>query len=308
MDFFNKTDWTEGDIHFLIENEVEESIHIEFKGAGALYNNEHKKVEIAQDVSAFANSDGGFIFYGIDEKQHKADSIDFIDGNVFTKEWLELVISSQISKRVEVIIFPVRFGGDIAKSVYVIKIPLSYSAPHQVNKNKLFYKRYNFQAVPMAEYEIRQCYERKENVKLVIGDIVIKNISENILNHDYSMSLEFNINIKNVSNVMTSKFKMSCTFDHIYNYSISCNNLNFVLTKFEKFTVLTKINTHKIDLFQEEEIHYFDFQLTINKQDVFEENHKFKLQLYTPNEIVTELIDFTSFIKSQIEKGNQKFT
>ena len=34
-----------------------------------------KKAEIAKDVSAFANSDGGIILYGIEEQEHKAHAL-----------------------------------------------------------------------------------------------------------------------------------------------------------------------------------------------------------------------------------------
>lgn len=36
------------------------------------------------------------IVYGIQEKDHKASHLTFIDGTEFTKEWLELVINNGI--------------------------------------------------------------------------------------------------------------------------------------------------------------------------------------------------------------------
>ncbi|MCD9015178.1 AlbA family DNA-binding domain-containing protein [Parachryseolinea silvisoli] len=59
--FFDKTDFSFDDIRSLINNEVEESIHLDFKDAAALDKSDRKKDEISKDISAFANSDGGII-------------------------------------------------------------------------------------------------------------------------------------------------------------------------------------------------------------------------------------------------------
>jgi len=91
-------------------------------------------LEIVKDVSSFANSAGGMIIYGIKELNHVADSFTFIDGNIYTKEWIEQVIQSGIQRKIEGLkIFPVRFDDNIEKSIYVIKIPESFSAPHILN-------------------------------------------------------------------------------------------------------------------------------------------------------------------------------
>ena len=87
--FYDKDDYTTEDILSLITNEVEESIYLDFKECRALDKSDSVKRDISKDVSSFANSDGGMIIYGIKEENHKASSLSFIDGNVYTKEWLE---------------------------------------------------------------------------------------------------------------------------------------------------------------------------------------------------------------------------
>ena len=87
-DFFDKEDYSEEDIHNLIESKIEESIHLDFKASGALGTSSSQKKEIAKDVSSFANSDGGIIIYGIKEQNHVADSISFVDGTQYTKEMI----------------------------------------------------------------------------------------------------------------------------------------------------------------------------------------------------------------------------
>jgi hypothetical protein len=172
-DFFAKQQYTEQDILLLIENHVEESVYLDFKAAGSLVATEDKKKEIAKDVSAFANSDGGIIVYGITEANHQAGSLSYIDGNAITKEWLEQVIQSRVSPRLNMpLVYPVRFDNDISQSVYVVKIPRSVHAPH-MTADKKFYKRYNFQSVQMEEFEIRDLYNRKDRTDLIIDELLI---------------------------------------------------------------------------------------------------------------------------------------
>ncbi|MBK7851485.1 MAG: ATP-binding protein [Bacteroidetes bacterium] len=144
-------------IHNYISGEYEESIYLEFKNGSALRKNDSGKQEIAKDVSAFANSEGGVLIYGIEESNHIASKISPFDGNEFTKEWLEQVINNNIKRRIEgVIIDPIRIN-DVSKSIYVVRIPKSPLRPHQTTAYR-YYKRYNFSVIDMEEHEIRESY------------------------------------------------------------------------------------------------------------------------------------------------------
>jgi predicted HTH transcriptional regulator len=170
-DFFEKEEYTERDILSLIEGKVEELISLEFKSGDSLGFEPGKKKELSKDVSSFANSAGGLIIYGINENNHVAESISFIDGNTITKEWVEQVIHSNIQRKIDgILIIPVRFENDVSKTVYVIKIPVSNQAPHMASDNR-YYKRYNFQSVPMEEYEVRNLYNRLQKTDLSIVGI-----------------------------------------------------------------------------------------------------------------------------------------
>ena len=101
------------DLDSLIENEVEESIQIEYKSSGALENTPGKKKEISKDVSAMANSAGGIIIYGIKEyddedKKHLPEQISPVLRTQYSKEWLEQVINSNIQPTISgIIITPI---------------------------------------------------------------------------------------------------------------------------------------------------------------------------------------------------------
>ena len=75
------TNFIEAELLALIANQVEENIHLDYKGGDSLQKTDGKKKELSKDVSAFANSDGGTIIYGIKEfddvaRRHLPEKID----------------------------------------------------------------------------------------------------------------------------------------------------------------------------------------------------------------------------------------
>lgn len=123
MDLFSLKEFTIETIKSLIENEVEENVHLDYKDGKALQTNDKGKNEITKDVSSFANSDGVIIVYGVTEKNHIPTVISTCDGNAFTKERLDQIISNIQPHIKGVKIYPIRVEGDISRSIYVVKIP-----------------------------------------------------------------------------------------------------------------------------------------------------------------------------------------
>lgn len=96
--------WTEQDLINLIDFKQEESLELDFKRANSLdLTTEKRKDDISKDVSAFANSAGGTIVYGIAEsgdKAHYAETLSPIDPAKCSKETLEQIINSRIHPRI----------------------------------------------------------------------------------------------------------------------------------------------------------------------------------------------------------------
>lgn len=168
-------EWEEEGLLELIKAGTQESIDLEYKRCDALGTSDGKKREISKDVSAFANSAGGTIVYGMIEDGHVPTGIDEgYDPQDISKEWLEQVINSTIHRRIEgirikQIDLPATSPGKVA---YVVHVPQSVRAPHQA-ADKRFYKRFNFQSIPMEEYEIRDISHRSEapdlRVEMLLG-------------------------------------------------------------------------------------------------------------------------------------------
>jgi hypothetical protein len=157
--------WNRDKIQAMLKNQVEENIHLDYKAADALVLSESKKNDISKDVSAFANSDGGVIIYGVreytGEKEHLPEKLDPVNRQNVSKETLEQIINQRISPRIHgLIIHPVG-ASDINPDdvIYVVEIPKGNTA-HQAS-DKRYYRRFNFQSIPMDDWEIKDIINRQ---------------------------------------------------------------------------------------------------------------------------------------------------
>jgi hypothetical protein len=167
--------WTESRLQNFIRSEIEESLTLEYKSAEALDRHETRKKEITKDVSAFANSAGGILIYGIREfdqenKRHLPERITPIDRREYPREWVEQIIQA-IRPRIDgIVIHSVSLSSGEMHAAYVIEIPQSNTA-HQASDHR-YYKRFNFQAVPMEDYEIRDVIFREQTPNIALKFLI----------------------------------------------------------------------------------------------------------------------------------------
>lgn len=155
----------EGDIRALIEKEVGESRILDYK-RDMYSNSDTDKRDLACDISAFANSAGGFLIIGIecDEESNKPVEVMGIDNN-----GVEARIESVCLDRIDE---PLSHGRDyrlkivpLANSVrvvLVIQIFESLRAPHVVSfqKQRYFYVRHGKQNRPADINDLRAIFEK----------------------------------------------------------------------------------------------------------------------------------------------------
>ena len=172
-----------------VSTKTPESIFIDYKKE-LKFNDQKEKIDLAKDVSSFANTKGGCLLYGIDEDRHNKDSapipkedygIEPIKGELID---VENILSSIISPPLpELRIRQISVENKVDKYVYLIWHPKSWMAPHMVSgfKNNRYYKRGNFKSEPMEEHEIDLLYQARSLSNIKLKDF-IKNIDYG-LNH-----------------------------------------------------------------------------------------------------------------------------
>jgi predicted HTH transcriptional regulator len=161
---------TKLDLDRLIEEDIQESLTLDYKDAQALEKTDRKRNELCKDVSAFANSAGGQIIYGIQENGHhpvRVQDADAVSPADISREWVEQVIDSNVQPRIQNLrIHPIDVA--LGRVAYVITIPqATINAPHQAPDNKYYYRQ-NFQSVPMEDYQVRDTMRRTTTPELYV--------------------------------------------------------------------------------------------------------------------------------------------
>src|SRR5690242_12280484 len=96
--------WDEDYLSGLVQNQVQESIELDYKGSLSIAKSSQRRGEnISKDVSAFANSAGGTIIYGISEQpDHRfPKDLEGCAPDDPSRETLEQLIIHNIQPRIE---------------------------------------------------------------------------------------------------------------------------------------------------------------------------------------------------------------
>ena len=157
------------DIQTLVDSEEPEGVTLEYKQQ--IDTSPGGKKELAKDVSAMANSQGGHLIIGLAEEDHRPKMPEGFVGRMLgqqkVEEWLDQVLNSNIQQRVSVHIKPIPVPGKPEECVVVLHVPPSPRVPHMVtaqNDNR-YYVRHNFEVLPAEEYEVRDMFERGRRMR-----------------------------------------------------------------------------------------------------------------------------------------------
>jgi hypothetical protein len=214
-------EWSEDDVLSL---PVGENDTFERKGARLLDLaipgvNEGKVLdELAKQLSAFANTGGGQIIYGLID----AGAVDnggiarSVRGRQSTKEWLEEVIPTLTD--FEVVGFnvydiqPKATGSSLApdKSLYVVDVRDSERAPHQSKRDFKYYVRLGGKSRPASHRLIEDIRNRQKHPLLEISSIQLQVASiplalrspDNVPIIDGEVRIIFQISLENVGRMM----------------------------------------------------------------------------------------------------------
>ncbi len=155
---------TKEDLQRLIDNEVEESTILEYKSSFAVQNPKWRE-ELAKDISAMANSNGGTIVFGIKQKDIGngnaiAHRLTPIPSSEMTKDKLSQLLSSNIQPIINNL--EITYISESQEGGYfIVEIPQSNTA-HQNRLTHIYYKRRNATVEAMEDYEIRDIMNRNK--------------------------------------------------------------------------------------------------------------------------------------------------
>lgn len=163
-------DWTLDDIYAVLASGEQENVSLEYKASLAIGEwTDRNRNELAKDLCAFANSAGGIMIIGINEVEHKPEFVDDgVDTRKASKEAVESALAARISPRIDGLTIKEIPNPKIPYcSYFVLGIPRSMRAPHMCNAFHRYYKRYNFECVPMEHYEVEDVRRRQSEPSLV---------------------------------------------------------------------------------------------------------------------------------------------
>lgn len=135
------------DIQSLVESRIEESLTLEYKRQLG------KNSDIAKDVSAFANTAGGTIIYGIPDEDKIPSDIAWLT-NIGVEELIQNIIITAIYPMIDgTKITRVPNPSNESEAIYVVSVPRSLNAPHMVLTR--YYHRRGSVSVPMDDREVK---------------------------------------------------------------------------------------------------------------------------------------------------------
>jgi hypothetical protein len=154
----------EEDLLFLIDSQVQESKTLEYKRE-LPDGSDRGKVSFLRAISAFANTIGGDLVYGIDAKDGIPSKLNPLVMTSIdqTLQWLEQLSISGLEPRltgVQYKFVPLPVGGH----ALVIRVARSWNAPHRVTVggHSHFYGRNSAGAYPLDVGELRQAFTMSE--------------------------------------------------------------------------------------------------------------------------------------------------
>lgn len=146
------------DVEGLVSQGIPEGLRLEYK-SGRPQNLDRFRSDIALDISAFANSDGGTIIIGVREENRRPSEIDGVDLSTLNRERLGQIAASRISPNIPGLdITEVR--GPEGKDLLIVSVARSDIAPHQ-GPNNTYYRRHQYHNQPLAHFEIEDLRLRR---------------------------------------------------------------------------------------------------------------------------------------------------
>ena len=163
---FNKeiSNLEENDLRLLIEKEIGEGWYIEYKKEIPKKSSKLDNLKIAKSISSFANTKGGWIFWGIEcDNKNKPIAIDGVDLSQYKnfEDQISQLTNSNINPN------PIYHFKNVPlsnnKNVFVIQVEASPTPPY-ITSQGIIYQRENNESKPIKDrYILERLNERTQN-------------------------------------------------------------------------------------------------------------------------------------------------
>ena len=145
----------------------------EFKSATLLERSNKNEFlnELSKQVSAFANSGGGNLVFGVSDDK-KIEPCDQTVGRQSMKDYLSTMVEQSVEYALRHYrIHRIPVTGDDSKSIFVVEIYDSPAAPHQAKSDKHYYYRIDGHTKPAPHFHVELLRQRETRAVLEIQDI-----------------------------------------------------------------------------------------------------------------------------------------
>ncbi len=201
---FNKptSQLNEEDLQALVDNKERESSILEYKQE--ISGTDHEKKEIAKDVSAMANTEGGYLVIGVQEVDGQASAITGTPktiGRQPVEVWIENVLITNVRPKIAITPKIITLISVSDRVLVVIYVPQSPKRPHMVitDGRNAYYTRHNYQATYADEHEVRSMFLESKS----LGDEMKTFLSSRNLNDP----LDSNFAITPLSKQLSKSFR-----------------------------------------------------------------------------------------------------
>ncbi len=124
--------------------------------------------EFSKDITAFANAEGGYIIFGIDEKEKVVNGISDTIGNIKIEDWIANVLNANTNDAIK---YEIRFIpiSDEEISTYVVILCISESSNKPIyvtaDQKSICYIRKGSSVFAANPVDIKKMYEKSAEIK-----------------------------------------------------------------------------------------------------------------------------------------------
>ncbi len=310
---------SQSDLENFRDQRIEESVNIDYKRYQAVLNSPD---EIARNIVAFANTNGGLLFLGFSEKKVKnhriADDIDWGDSAI-TAETLENRLHSRIKPTLDFSIIQV-WNDEKTKHIYLIDIPQGKNGPYWCKQG--FYRRRDTTSEMMDYDEIKNQIEVNYFRKLGLYNNVIAPLGTELINISYSINVANTIDLERINQIMSNQaYYMVELYDDLFELFIHfkgmCEKFNSYLSYIERKTykIINEVIQNQYPEYKGEENSEAQLWVDMEALNLFNENYTLRVslhhcilnkihpkELYANNDHLLKILGYSYLIRSKPNK------